>query len=77
MKKQACKIIARRHYVCGKPIYEGQRYQYIGGRLYRRKHAMKQILAANPHGWGLNLLRVLVRQVNGSKHMRRERSMVQ
>jgi hypothetical protein len=51
MKKQARKIIARRHYVCGKPIYEGQGYQYIGGRLYPHKHALKQILAANPHGW--------------------------
>ena len=48
MKKQAPKIIAR-CYVCGKLIYEGQTYQYIGVRLYRHKHAVKQILAANSH----------------------------
>ena len=47
MKKQASKIIAR-CYVCGKLISEGQTYLYIGGQLYGRKHAIKQILAANP-----------------------------
>jgi hypothetical protein len=47
MKKQVRKIVAR-CYVCGKLIYEGQMYQYIGGRLYRHRHAIKQILAANP-----------------------------
>jgi hypothetical protein len=48
MKKEVCRIVAR-CYVCGKLIYERQMYQYIGARLYRHKHSIKQILAANPH----------------------------
>lgn len=48
VKRQVSKIIAR-CYVCGKPIYEGQTYECIGDRLYRHKHAIKKILAANPH----------------------------
>ena len=48
VKRQAPKIIAR-CYVCGKLIYEGQRFECIGGRLYRHKHAIKKILDANLH----------------------------
>lgn len=48
MKKQVSKVIGR-CYVCGKLIYEGQTYQYVGGELYRHKHAVKKILAANPY----------------------------